>query len=1076
MTVEGMVRHMEVANFMNTGIDALDSGLLVCNNVKNQSALVQHVQDKVLGSLPSSDSYDPVSDSDSLFGLIASDFPLGNNDCLLKVTLFSTSGSTDCKFSLPSSSSDGSLTGPRSFSLNLPPFTFWVIFTVLSMFVNLLKDVGKSVEELSETKETIPKALDKKCESSRLDVKGGSGAFSTTDRLSGDISISCARVILCFPFERGASHATFSSWKHFIALDFTSSLPLKKGCPPDGKPTSNVSLTKRFPSVSANSVLLNVSDFNIYLVTPTSIGCSSISSCNVLNDKFSASCLLSVTSRIGCSSAINVVWQEGPVTGPWIAKKARFLANSVQFRGRDDSVGRGYEFASASTVKDMEDLKSQTQEEMILSSSVFIHVHLSQVMVNLSDSQYKDVNRLFQMLNELECLTSQEAKVEKESFVSQSSVFVECGSLEILVSRETISESIRSSMQSELPGLWHRLKLKVQNLELLSVTNTGGIRGAGFFRLTHGEGKLWGFSSGVPDHEFLLVTCNNSTIKRGDGAGSNALSSRRAGSDIIHLSDPEISHNSTSVTVSCGTIVAVGGRLDWFNAISSFFHLPSLDTEEVGDNAVLNKEVNDGSCKTSFVLNLIDIALSYEPYMMNPVLKNEVKDSESGYSYTNDDIREQCVACLLAASSLILSTTALGESVENSYQIKVQDLGLLLHAVSGMTSLRGIYSVEHLQKTGYVKVAQEAFMEANFKTNCGSGNLWELELSNSHIYVETCHDTTASLIRLASQLQQLFAPDVEESIVHLQNRWENVQRAQQRNDFCYETRNLGRDDVAASSQQCPLKASLDGGSRMAGLMEEICDDAFQVNDNNTQQPCSSGSGICMPLDGIFVDDISKMSMEEPEVLSPEGSLSESVPVVGPEVSHTSILQEGWFPDIIEEYYFSDLCPLPEISVGIHSDEVYRYKLSNVESREIERGSGGWYKGSSPKVLENHISEESEHSGLKKSADGILLSNDSSLMNEACGRVILKKIDLRWKMYGGSDWLASRENEQYSGRDTTACLELALSGIKFQYDIFPDGGISISKMSLSVQDFNLYDRSRDAPWKLVKSVYLVAFSI
>ena len=70
------------------------------------------------------------------------------------------------------------------------------------------------------------------------------------------------------------------------------------------------------------------------------------------------------------------------------------------------------------------------------------------------------------------------------------------------------------------------------------------------------------------------------------------------------------------------------------------------------------------------------------------------------------------------------------------------------------------------------------------------------------------------------------------------------------------------------------------------------------------------------------------------------------------------------------------------------------------------------------------------------------------------------------MYGGSDWLDSEKSGQHSGRDTSVCMELALSGMKFQYDVFPVGGLRVSKMSVSVQDLFLYDRSQDAPWKLV----------
>ena len=1052
MTLNGMVKHVEVASFLNTGIDA-----------KNQSTLVGKLQAKVLDALPSSTSYDP--HPYSLFGPVLTDFPFGNEDCLMKVTLFKTFGVANCKFMVQSSSSDGCLTGPMSFSLNLPPFVFWLIFPVVNDLVRLLKEIGKSLEMHDEGKESLSEASDKKCGSSLSDVKGGCGpcvaSFYTTECLHGDISISSARVVLCFPFEGGGDHSTFFSWEQFIALDFTSS-PLNRGCTPHDSQTSDASSKKRFPSVVAQSLQLNFCDLDVYLITSTSNDSVGISYYNVQNKKFSASCFLSIAHRRGCYSVLSVGWQGGQVTGPWIAKKARLLANSELSRGKDDISVGGYEFASASTVKDLEDWKSQTQQEMILSSSFFTHVHLYQAVIDVSDSQYKSIHYLLhQMLNALACVTSQEAKVDKDSSVSQSSVLMECDSVEILISRDT-TESIRSSMQSELPGMWHQFKLKVQKFELLSVTNTGGVEAAGFFRLTHGEGKLFGFTTGVPDHEFLLVTCSNSSAKRGDGGGSNALSSRCAGSDIIYLSDPDTSHNVTSITVSCGTVIAVGGRLDWFDAISSFFSLPASNTEDAGDTTISKGELYP-SYSTSFVLSLIDIALSYEPYMKNLVVQSDLLNSKSG-SCVKEDMGEQCVACLLAASSLTLSNSTLEDSVESVHQIRVQDLGLLLRLVSELNYLSGIYDVEHLQKTGYVKVAQEAFMEAILKTNCASGLVWELELSKSHLYVETCHDTTATLICLAAQLQQLFAPDVEESIVHLQNRWDNVQQAQQSSEFNNESKNISCDSMASTYQQFSSKPFSRDGSGIAGLMDEICEDAFQVNDNNTLQSYSFESGL--PLDGSLIE-VGQMSLDEPEVLSHELNLTESVPIISPEGSHTSFLQEGCFPEIIESYCWSDLRPPSELSVGIHSDDLSVQRLRNGEHREIDRESGGWYGGNSCKVLENHISEGSEQTGLIKASDhGILPSNDSSPQSEACGRVILKKIDIGWKMCGGSDWLDSGKSGQHSGRDTDVCLELALSGMKFQYDIFPVGGLLVSKMSVSVQDFYLYDGSRDAPWKLV----------
>jgi autophagy-related protein 2 len=1058
-TFDGTVKHVEVANFSNIGSDA-----------ENRSALIGHLQTKVLGALPLSTSYNLYSDS--LIGPVATDFPFGNKDCLLKVTLFKTSGVTNCKFTVQSNSSDGCVTRLTSFSLNLPPFIFWVIFPVINLLTNLLKEIEKSLEVHNKADKILSEASDEKCRLSQNDAKGSFSpcvtSFSTTECLHGDISISSARVILCFPFERVGDHATSFSWEKFIALDFTSLSPLNKGCTPDGTQTSSASSNKRFSSVAAQSLQLNFCDLDIYLITSTRNDSSRINSNDVKNERFFGSCFLSIARRRGCFSVFRMVWQEGQVTGPWIAKKARLFVNSEQSMGKDDIAGRGYEYASASTVKDLEDWKSQTQQEMILSSSFLMHVHLSQVVINVNDSQYKAIYQLFlQMLNAMTCGTSQEANVDEKSSVSQSSAFLECDSVEILISTDT-SESVESSIKSELPGQWHQFKLKIQRFELLSVTNTGGIKEASFFRLTHGEGKLSGFVTGVPDHEFILVTCNNSSVKRGNGGGSNALSSRCAGSDIIFLSDPEISHKITSIAVSCGTVIAVGGRLDWFVVISSFFSLPASNTKDANDTSISKRE-QDISYTTSFLLSLIDIALSYEPYTKN-LVQTEVPNSESGFSCIKEDTGEQCVSCLLAASNLSLSSSSMADSVESVFQIRVQDLGLLLHLISKHDSLPGTYSVEHLQKSGYVKVAQEAFLEAMLKTNCASGLLWELELSKSRLYVETCYDTTAALIRLAAQLQLLFAPDVEESIVHLQNRWDNVQQAQQINEFNNESKHLTCDTMASASEQFSPKAYSKDESSIAGLMDEICEDAFQVNDNNAWQSYSFESGFYMPLEGSLIE-AGKMNLDEPEVLSPELMLTESVPVIGPEGSHASFLHDGCFPEIIESYCLSDLRPLSELSIDIHSDELSKIKLRNVSHRDIERGSGGWYGGNSSKVLENHISEENGKTGPMKAADhGTLHSNDCSSHSETCGRVILKKIDIRWKMYGGSDFVDSDKNGPHSGRNTSTCLEFALSGMKFQYDTFPVGGLHVSKMYLSVQDFYLYDRSQNAPWILVLGYY------
>ncbi|KAJ7967449.1 Autophagy-related protein 2 [Quillaja saponaria] len=1070
--VEGTVKYMEVAHFLSNEADAIGRGLQEYddNNINNNTVWIQHLQHEVHGALPQSASYTVDPDSDESTGLGA-DLLFGDKIDLVKVVLFKTSGVTHAKIVVESSSSHGSVTGPTSFSLTISPFTLWLQFPVINMIMDLLKDVEKMVEVKNKRNEISLKASGKNYGSSLVDVTRGSSTcvktLPSTETLHGDILIPNARVFLCFPLGSGGDHIRLYSWEQFIVLDFTSPSSLNKGGATGTSSISDASSKKRYPSTATRSLQLNLSDLNIYLVSSDDSG--KLNSCNSKSDRFSAEHFLSVTNKTGFYSIISMVWQDGQVTGPWIAKKAKLLATSEVSRGRDDFAGRGYEFASVSTVKDLEDLKSQTRQEMILSSTFFMHVNVSEVTVNLSSSQYRGLNFLLgQMLNRLSCMTSDAATSSGDAFVLQTSIFVESETLKVVISLDT-GENTRGSMQSELPGLWCQLKLDIQKFELLSVKNTGGIEGANFLRLAHGEGKLWGSVDEVPSQEFLLISCSNSSMKRGDGGGSNALLSRLAGSDIVNFWDPESLHNVTSITISCGTVVAVGGRLDWFNGIFSFFSSPSTDIKEASDDSVSKRGINATSTAT-FVLNLVDVGLSYEPYMRNPSL-----ESGSGFSYITEEMGEQCVTCLLAASSLTLSNSTVEDLIANDYKIRLQDLGLLLHVISGPEIHSGTYSVEHLQKTGYVKVAEEALVEAILKTNCRNGLIWELELSKSHIYVKTCHDTTTSLVRLASQLQQLFAPDVEESIVHLQSRWDSVKQAQQRDDFNGESSSFCSDRVAATAQACTSKVNTEDDSRLVGLMDEICENAFHVNNNSAYQADCAGSGSFVPLVGSFDREVFNKRIDEPEIFSHEFPFSES-PLIGLESSQTSFLQKGNFPEIIEGYCLSELRPLSELSVGLDSPELLRYQYSNMGNQGTGRGSGQWYGDTSLKILENHISEASKQTASKNLPDCVLPSDPSTHngIERACGRLLLKNINIRWRIYSGSDWHDSTENGENSanicGRDTTVCLELALSGMRFQYDIFPVGGVYVSKMFLSVQDFHLYDRSKDAPWKLILGYY------
>ena len=1063
MKFEVKLKHIEVADYFRDEKDVTDFAF---HGYSSTTLLVQHLQDEVQGALPPFSTW--AEDCD--IGIHRSNSARIEND-LVKVMLLRTSGVTHCLSTVNSSSVKGSLAQTTAFSLKLPPFVFWVNFQTINALLDLSKEFGNSLEMNRNRNDFPSEAFTVKYGSSQEDMKRGSGSCSSSmssrESLRGNILLPNARVILCFPFENDGNSGCYSTWDQFVVLDLSSPSSLDKGIIQDACSIPNADPQDGFSSTASQSLHLNVGNPDIYLVTSSCKDDIRINSCDMQRNRFSAHRILSATNRTSSFSVISMLWQESPVTGPWIAKKAKFLATFEDSRTRNKFTGKGYEFASVTTVKDRGDLNSSTRREMILSSAFFLHLRLSPVTVNLSSSQYNDLHRLInQVTNGLLCASCDPVSVSQEASVTQMSILVECDSVEISINPYRV-ETTKSSLQSELPGSWHSLTLKIQKFELLSVSNIGGIKGAKFLWLAHGEGKLWGSITSAPEQEFLLILCSNSTMKRGDGKGLNKLSSRLAGSDIIHLWDPESVHSYTSITVRCSTVIAVGGRLDWLEAISSFFSLPAAETAQPGHSSSQN-----GNLSSSFFLNLVDIGLSYEPYFKHLLASSDVLDSYPiSSAIYNEEVGGQHVACMLAASSLNLSNTTMADSTDNEYKIRFQDLGLLVCAVSEPENVGGTYSSEHLHKVGYVKVAGEALFEAILRTNCKNGLIWELECSECHIHVDTCHDTTSGLICLVSQIQRLFAPDVEESIVHLQTRWNNVQHAQERNHSSDESMIFNSDSTPPASQEHTSSENAKTEHGVFALMDEICEDAFNLGGNAASQLGSCESQLHISLDGSLLGEGCDLGMKTPDFFPHNLSFNGTVPVIGLDSHQSSVLQNGGFPKFIESYYISESSHLSEISAANESPhEIVECRSKNAGNEDLERGNSGWYGDASLRIVENHILELSEQASLKQSVEGKLPSTDHRRpdnLGKARGRVLLKNVDVRWKMYAGSDWNhPGQSSANISGRDATTCLELELSGMGFQYDVFPDGEICVSKLSLFIEKFHLYDNSRDAPWRLV----------
>ncbi|XP_043709640.1 autophagy-related protein 2 [Telopea speciosissima] len=1057
MKFEAIVKHIELDDYFNQGNEAVGCGFTE-NSIHKQILFIQHLQEEVQGALPPF----PLAANDPVTQRAASSMSGINSgtilkDDLVKVKLLKTSSVDHFHFTVNSTYSNDGLKGSVHFSVELPPFIFWVNFNLLNMIFDLLDQVGFSetnnADKCFGTKE-FSEQHDSSCHGG---MKEGTTPYVTTlpqkGNLRGSILIPNARIFLCFPFKCKGDFGCYTSWDRFIAIDF---------CPRVSKEKIQNGGPKGYFSGASGSIHLNFGNIFLYLIN----SCKDATGSNSFIQKhaFSAQKVFSVTSRRGRYPGVIMSWQEGPVTGPWIAKKAQSLATAQCSMSRNKVMDCGSEFASVTTLKDLENTHSHTRQEMILSSAFFLHFDLTSVSIHLNSSQYKDLHCLLtQVLDGLSFVASDNSAApcdtpRREASASQVSILAECDSVEILIDVDR-AEDIKSSLQTELPGSWLSLKLKVQRFELLSVSNIGGISGAKFVWMGHNEGELWGSITGAPSQELLLISCSNTTIGRGDGEGANVLSSGSAGTTVVHLWDPHSFQCITSITIRSSTIVAPGGRLDWLNSISYFFSLPSDETEQT-----LKESFEDDSpYQTTFAFNLVDVALSYEPHIKNLM--------------TSEELGELYVACLFAAASLNISNQTVSNSMDNDYKIRVQDLGLLLCALSGSENAKSTYSVEHLRKMGYVKVAGEALVEATLRTNCKNGLLWEVECSESHISLETCHDTTSGLLRLVAQLQQLFAPDVEESVVHLQTRWNNVQLAHDRDEIISET--IISNGGSASSPPQNYASSLDSnrGSSVVGLMDEICEDAFNLNKIRTSTCNTCGSQFCISLDGALLGDGCNLDICHARDLSHSLSFNESMSGLGVESTHASSLQGECFPEFREGYYLSDLCPLSDLSTSNQSLPQNLERKSSNAGQDSGNGNSGWYQDTSLIILENHISDASDHPEEYKFVGGELPSTSSDGLCKARGRVLLKKIDVRWRMYAGTDWHDSGRSVQLttnttntSGRDATVCLEIELCKMDLRYDMFPDGEISMSKLSLSVQDFHIFDSSKNAPWKLVLGDY------
>uniref|UniRef100_A0A1D1XDD5 Autophagy-related protein 2 n=1 Tax=Anthurium amnicola TaxID=1678845 RepID=A0A1D1XDD5_9ARAE len=1014
---------------------------------------------------------------------------------LVKVQLLESFGACCCKYSLSSTNLNNKSTMSSSFSIYLPQLILWLDFSLVKMLVTLFEQVVDSLEDC-KVKDLLSDISEDKHDNSSRDVCNGTGipTISPSGSLRGDVFLPNTRIILCFPSDNIGDIAELFCWSSFIGLEFSS---LSSGA---DKAAATVQVPKPVylkghSHTSSSFVHFHNGPLDAYLITSRK---DVLGDQSTMDDRpnFVSKKILSTGGGIDYRhSLITMVWQKGPVTGPWMAERAWGLATLQDPRNRRNISGKGNEFVSVKTAGDLEEMNSQVRQEMVLSSAFLMHISLPRVWINLSSHEYR---LLYFLLNEvkdaLSCLhrdkdgttvdgLRKEKSLEIDHNATQASVLVECDLLDIEIALDEVLE-ISPSLQKELPGWWNSLKLKIQNFELLSVSSVGGISGDNFFWLSHDEGDLLGSIINMDDaasastHDILLITCRNSTMKRGDGDGGNILNSGSAGTSVTHLSNQQLFQSFTSINVRCATIIAPGGRLDWFGAIFLYFSLPS--GEGTSETNSMGNELSEGVAahKQLFVLDLMDVALSYEPHLKSSGLSSVVPVECHSSAKLNDESAEQNVACLLAAASLNLFNEATGNAAARDYNIRLQDIGLHICEQFAPKTEIGTYSVNNLQETGYAKVAKEALVDAILRTNCQNGLLWEVELSDSHVSMGTCHDTTSGLVRLVAQLQLLFAPDVEDALVHLQSRWDSFKQTHNENDATSEAK-MHSSSVGLASYEGPSKN--DENSAYTGLMDEILDNAFCWKEKQTLQvdSCDIQSDVLFHRSMRRVRynlDIS--SPAAGDLSLPNVSFDGSILRSGLENSQISTAPNMCMPQLIERYYTSDLLSQPNPS-GSSSTEESRNGINIAANRDVECGKGGWYTDTPLMIVDDHISDRCDNTGGQQANQENKLPFVTTAPVETCmarGRVLLRNIDVRWRMYSGRDWQKAQRysmpgsDSDSTGRDQNACLELILSGLNLQYDFYPDAELFVSKLSLSVQDFHLYDRSRNAPWKMVLGYY------
>uniref|UniRef100_A0A0E0LA93 Autophagy-related protein 2 n=1 Tax=Oryza punctata TaxID=4537 RepID=A0A0E0LA93_ORYPU len=942
-----------------------------------------------------------------------------NSNDLTKVELLNTFG--DCKFhyDVSSTGQDGNPVSSTSLSVCLAPLVCWVHFHTIYKLLNF---ISKIESDVLRGEDKVHRQIDEINVNLATKTNVSSGGSQKVQ-----IALSPARIIFCFPSESWDLSCP-SMLDKFLVIDHTPSL--KSGA--DSSPHQNETPNDVNAITPSTLVHLATGNFDIYLVRPVNDALNARTS-SLSRQTFSSLKIFSVTGSNCHETGIRMLWKKYPLKDPEMVSKTWSLPNLHEQKSTQNRNGKWVGVSSSTTSEDLEESSSSIRRELLRSTEFLLHIQLSCVSVHLSKKDCVILNHLLK--NILDGLSDgATGSFENDSdncmpihdTASQTSVIFECSVLDICTELDETVE-VGPLLQTELEGSWNSLKLSISKFSLLSSSNVGGVNNASFLWVNHGEGELWGSITGTDDKSYeenkdvLLVVCKDSASRRGDGEGSNILSFGTAGCSVTHIKNPKFQKNYTSINVRSATAVAPGGRMDWISAICLLFSSTSDGTEQPANSSTMNNSQGGEPFSSLFFLELVDVAVSYEPHFRSSALSAETPDCKY-------------FSCLLAASLFKLHSKSASNSTATDFDIELRDLGVLICGSSSFKNVSCGYGADYLRRMGYAKIVQNTFIEAVLRIDT---SFWKLELSDSQFDIGTCHDTTHGVIRLCSQLQQLYAPDMRDALDHLQSRWNSVQQANKQNMAT---------DVSEKSDSSIDNLTDSEECKSDGLLDDIIENAFY-----TDQDCTSYS-----LSGSEMDEEFGLSKTIPA--ANDACISLESLLVTPETNTSDDL-------IIESYY------MPPSS----SSTLYIEDQCNCAPRTVECDDGEWYNNF-PTIDENHVQrnkprEEQVFQQKVKPAIFILNSDESCSLK---GKVLIHDIDVKWRMYEGNDWkLAQKDTISRpcsNGRDRRSYLEFIMSALNIQFNMYPDGDISVSKLSISAKDINICDQSTHAPWKMVLGCY------